>query len=209
MNAIKISPKDTFLIQRMALVTYKEGVPDKLQSLREAASILSFLDPETSLDSETTGLSGSVNKRMYEETGNRVFLEKAIWFYQRGFDLTNDYYNGINLAYLCILKAAEEVSKPEAIAYFENARTLNNKIISICTELINGPDFSKRDDIEYIYETLAQAYLGNDMNHDVIKLIPTINEISKGSFDLDTFHEQNNKIIDAIVKFKKKHTLTN
>jgi tetratricopeptide (TPR) repeat protein len=167
--------------------------------------MLTGLKPYESSDPETLGLSGAIHKKLYEESGDTFFLEQAILFYKRGFSVAKDYYNGINLAYLYALKAAESENKSEAYTFYEQAVSVNENIISICISLIISEDFKERSDKEYIYQTLAQAYLGLDQMREVIKLIPTINEVSKGHFDLDIFHEQNSKLIDHLVKFKKKY----
>jgi tetratricopeptide (TPR) repeat protein len=204
-KALEQKPGDTFLIQRMALVTYKSQEPDAIASLHNAHEMLLGLKPAESNDPETLGLSGAIHKRLYEESGDKFFLEKALSFYKRGFSVTKDYYNGINLAYLYLLKAAESDLNTEAFSYFEKAAVVNENVISICINLIIAEGFEERNDKEYIYQTLAQAYLGLDQTREVIKLIPTINEVSKGHFDLDIFHEQNSKLIDHLVKFKKKY----
>ncbi len=204
-QALELSPDNVFLIQRYALVTYKLALPNAQEALLEAQLILSELDPEEFRDAETQGLGGAINKRLFEETGDKEYLEKAVEFYSRGFSANGDYYNGINVAYMFLLKATVAEDEVEAFVCFKNAAITNRKIISDCTKQIAAADFSERNDQHFVYQTLAQAYLGNEMNHEVIKLIPTINEVSKGSFDLDTFHEQNTKIIDAIVKFLNKY----
>lgn len=204
-KALELCPGDVFFIQRMALVTYKSQLPDAVNALHKAQSILSVLKPGESTDAETLGLSGSINKKLYELTGNETCFENALWFYARGLSAANDYYNGINLAYLYLLKAANTENKAEARFYYEKAVSTNETVISICIKLIIAPGFENRDDREYIYQTLAQAYLGLGQDHEVIKLIPTINEVTKGSFDLDIFHEQNSKLIDALVKLRKQY----
>ncbi len=45
---------------------------------------------------------------------------------------------------------------------------------------------------------MAQAYLGKD--EEVEKLIPIIENYSNGKFDMDTFKEQNKKLIELINK---------
>jgi tetratricopeptide (TPR) repeat protein len=203
-KALEQKPGDSFLIQRMALVTYKSRQPDAIASLHNAHEMLSPLKPYESGDPETLGLSGAIHKKLYEESGDKFFLEKALEFYKRGFSVTRDYYNGINLAYLYLLKAADAEDKTEARSFFEKAVYTNENIIAICLNLVISPGFEERNDKEFVYQSLAQAYLGLDQMREVIKLIPIINEVSKGYFDLDIFHEQNSKMIDHLVKFKKK-----
>jgi tetratricopeptide (TPR) repeat protein len=204
-KAMELCPGDTFLIKRMALVTYKSKLPDAVTALHKAQFILSVLKPEESTDAETLGLSGAINKKLHELTGDESCLENALWFYARGFSISQDYYNGINLAYLYLKKAADSENKAEALLHYEKAVNTNEKVIAFCIKLIIAAGFEHRNDREYVYQTLAQAHLGLGQDHEVIKLIPTINEVSKGSFDLDIFHEQNSRLIDALVKVRKKY----
>ena len=48
---------------------------------------------------------------------------------------------------------------------------------------------------------MAQAYLGLRQEAKVNEMIPKIKKLSKGAFDLDTFNEQNKKLIDLIERF--------
>lgn len=204
-QALGQKPGDDFLLQRMALMTYKLRLPDTMLSLQHAHRMLAPLKPHESRDPETLGLSGAIQKKLFEESGDEFFLGKAIDAYQRGFSVAKDYYNGINLAYLYVLKAAKAEDKKEAYAFFDKAACINENVIAICINLVISPDFEERNDKEYIYQSLAQAHLGLDQTREVIKLIPTINKVSKGPFDLDIFHEQNSKLIDLLDQFKKKY----
>jgi|SRR5258708_243602 len=47
-----LAPKDPFVIQRLALATYKSKLPDPVQALDEAKKILSELEPDVSTDVE-------------------------------------------------------------------------------------------------------------------------------------------------------------
>jgi tetratricopeptide (TPR) repeat protein len=204
-KAVERNPEDPFLIQRLALMTYKSKQPDPVSALHQALQILSGLNPLQSGDPETLGMSGSIHKKLFEITGEYSHLEQSLQFYKTGFHNSKNYYNGINLAYIYLVRSLIEENKHIAFSYFRNSLLTNNTVISICIELICRPGFEDRTDKEYVYETLAQAYLGIGQDHEVIKLIPTINEQSKGSFDLDIFHEQNFKLMDSLAKFKEKY----
>ena len=49
-----------FVLQQLALATYKSKHPDPLSALLRAREILRPLDPERTLDPETSGLWGAI-----------------------------------------------------------------------------------------------------------------------------------------------------
>jgi hypothetical protein len=91
-------PEDHYIIQQLALATYKSKQPDATTALREARDLLLTLDPDKTHDPETLGLLGAVWKHLYElDTVDRASLDRAIASYEHGFYPKKDYYNGINL----------------------------------------------------------------------------------------------------------------
>ena len=126
--------EDPYILQRLALATYKSKLPSPLDALREARDLLSLLEPQVSNDTETLGLWGSVHKRLWNLTHEAGYLDQAIRGYERGFYLRNDYYNGINYAYLLNERAGHTADLAEAIADFVQARRVRSEVISICEE---------------------------------------------------------------------------
>lgn len=202
---LKFEPQNVFLRQRLALVTYKHGKPTKIKALLEAENILKELNPEETTDIETLGLSGAINKRLFEETKDEKYLDKSIKFYSKGFHIAEDYYNGINYAFLLTVKATLENDKYESISYFKHSQRIQEDVIKICTDLIKQKSFKERGDQEWVYQSLAQAYLGLDKTQELKSAIKEIKKLSKGQFDLDTFLEQNKKLTDNISLIKKKN----
>lgn len=164
--------EDPYIIQRLALVTYKSKSPSELEALREARDLLIALDPATSNDTETLGLWGAIHKRLGELTGDKSHLDEAVRGYERGFFLRNDYYNGINLAYMLNVRAKALAADPaEAIADFVQARRVRMEVLSICEYyLANNPGpaegASAQAGLEYqkskywVLATMAEAYFG-------------------------------------------------
>jgi hypothetical protein len=149
---------DAYLIQRLALATYKSGIPNELAALTEAQTLLRQLDPEVSNDPETLGLWGAVHKRLWKETVQREHLDTAIRAYERGFHIRNDYYGGINLAFLFNLRA--RISTPaEQIADFINAERVRRQVISLCAQALETGRLTT-DERYWAEATLAEAYLG-------------------------------------------------
>jgi hypothetical protein len=99
-------PMDNYVAQKLALATYKSELPTPEAALNEAADILEGLQPAASTDCETLGLYGAVHKRLWGATSAAAHLDRAIWAHEKGFNIRNDYYNGINFAYLLNVRAA-------------------------------------------------------------------------------------------------------
>lgn len=165
-------PEDPYIVQRLALLTYKSKLPTEEVALREAHNLLATLNPETSNDTETLGLWGSVHKRLWELTREWGQLDEAIRGYERGFYLRNDYYNGINLAYLLNCRAAEAADPAEAVADFIQARRVRKEVLAICEQWLMAhpvPDAQsasqeavkqERSNRYWVLATIGEAYLG-------------------------------------------------
>jgi hypothetical protein len=123
--------EDPYLLQRLALATYKSQDPNAEEALREATNLLSKLEPETSNDTETLGMWGSVHKQLWGLSKDRNDLDEAVRAYERGFYIRNDYYNGINFAFLLNVRAAHTKDPAEAIADFIQARRVRKEVIAI------------------------------------------------------------------------------
>jgi hypothetical protein len=160
--------EDPYILQRLALATYKSEYPTPEEAFRGARDVLKLLDPQTSNDTETLGLWGSVHKRLWELTKDSSYLDEAVRAYERGFYLRNDYYNGINYAYLLNERAAHPIGFAEAVADFVQARRVRQEVISICNQWLTlnppaapPPAGSKLAVIRYwVLASLAEAHIG-------------------------------------------------
>ena len=162
------NPEDPDVLQRLALATYKSKYPTPEEALKAARDLLKLLEPQTTNDTETLGLWGSVHKRLWELTKESSYLDEAVRAYERGFYLRNDYYNGINYAYLLNERAAHPVGFGEAVADFVQARRVRKEVVSICNEWLESnprtaplPPGSKFPEKQYwVLATLAEAQIG-------------------------------------------------
>jgi hypothetical protein len=152
-------PDDPYIIQRLVLVTYKSKQPTAQQALEEARALLETLNPETSNDPETLGLWGAVHKRLWEETKDRNHLDKSVRGYERGFYLRNDYYNGINLAYLLNVRSANAASRAEAIADFVQAERVRKEVLSLSEAILKDENLPQNDKY-WAMASIAEAYIG-------------------------------------------------
>ena len=165
-------PDNPYIIQRLAIMTFKSEYPSKEAALKEAQALLAGLHPDTSRDAQTLGLWGSVHKRLYFLTKDPATLDEAVQAYKRGFYLRNDYYNGINLAYLLNVRAAAATDPAEAITDFMLAHRIRNEVLAIGEQWLAAnpmPDSQQINDEmmkEYrkckywVLVTLGEAQLG-------------------------------------------------
>ena len=133
------SPPDPGVVQQLALATYKAGQPTPLQALLDAREVLRPLQPATTNDPETLGLWGAIHKRLWDrrdEPGAPAdageALSEAIAAHTRGFYLKQDYYNGVNLAYLLERRALEYArggERDDAIADRVLARRTREEVL--------------------------------------------------------------------------------
>lgn len=156
-SARELRPDDTYVLQRLALSTYKLSKPSKLSALIDALRIIDQLDPDGSNDPETTGLAGAIHKRLWQETGDRVQLERAAKFYRRGFEIRRDYYNGENLA-LCYDLLADESDGTDKVFYRVSATRTRQDLITFLNSAIATEEFEDRSDRKWVFATLANAY---------------------------------------------------
>lgn len=173
-----LAPNDPFVIQRLALATYKSKLPDPVQALEEAKKILGALEPDVSTDVETLGLWGAIHKRLWDLRKDRKDLDISLLAYEKGFYVKNDYYNGINAAYLCNLRASIS-SGTEATADVVVARRIRRRVLLICDawlteyekrkkqnkDLIEGKDWEQEEkrlteEKYWVLATKAEAFVG-------------------------------------------------
>lgn len=166
-------------IQQLGLSTYK--LADKKAKAKdvsgartlylEARGILESLRPATTADGETLGLWGAVFKRLYElengvpqdqraddEQTRGGYLDESIHALQRGFLILNDYYNGINLAYMLNVRARRSTGD-DAVADIVVAKRVRHQVIAICQRLVDGGKL-EGEERYWVLATLAEATYG-------------------------------------------------
>ena len=158
-------PNEISIVHKLALATYKAKLPAEKEALEEARKLLEGLNPSESTDTETLGLLQAVNKRLWHLTDDRSCLDSAIWASEKGFYLKNDYYNGINLAYLYNVRSSVSGGS-DAIADFVLAERTRRRVVDICEEWLKRMKVEaggKRVDSNepyWVLATLAEAWTG-------------------------------------------------
>lgn len=158
-------PGDPFILQQLALATYKSKLPNSKSALEEARQILSELHPQTSNDPETLGLWGAIHKRLWELDSKPEDLDESIRSYGKGFYLKDDHYNGINYAFMLNVRASVAAAGPEAIADFVWAERVRRRVIELCEERLAAgvKDDEGKVDHEQLFwlrATLIEALAG-------------------------------------------------
>lgn len=208
---------DLFLAQRLALVTYKHGERKDpatgkldpavaLAALLDAQQVLArFCEPNLSNDPETLGLSGAIHKRLFDLPPHDPYhLEQAIRFYERGFYVKRDYYNGINVAFMYNLQAQMQASRYDAIVSHGHANKIRQLVAELCEALIQDEaGFAQRGDQEWVYLTLAEAYQGLGRQADEARLAQTIARVAS-DFAKQTYQQQRDKLQAAMDNFQQR-----
>ncbi len=164
-EARKLSGKDDFIIQQLALATYKSKKPDVKSALIKGKELLELLQPELSYDSETLGLWAAVHKRLFELDNSEESLKQALFALERGFFIMRDYYNGINLAFMLDVKAS--LSDDDVRSDLQGtARYVRRIVLDVCKKALK--DVSLSDDEKYwILATGYEASTGLELEDEI------------------------------------------
>ncbi|QHI35126.1 hypothetical protein IMCC3317_04720 [Kordia antarctica] len=203
-EALINKPNDSFIIQLLALTTYKSKIPTEKEALTEAIGYLDQLNPKETTDPETLGLLGAIHKRLYEQDESLENLNKSLHYYERGFYVKQDYYNGINVAFLYVLKASLSEEKLDLYANYGQARKIWNEIITKWSSVVESDSFEDRGDKEWICFTLAEAYFGLNDTDNEHKYLEFGKEYMSGDFAIDSYLNQKEKQGNLLAKLHEK-----
>ncbi|MDD2470187.1 MAG: TRAFs-binding domain-containing protein [Bacilli bacterium] len=151
---VDLLPNNDYIVQQLALCTYKSKIPNETLALEKALDIIKKLCPKKSLDIETLGITGAIYKRLFKLNKNFDYLDEAINYYKKGYIIQNDYYNGENIANCLLLKTQQDNIKDEEKAYLKfESKNIQQKIIKIIeTSLKAG------EEKFWMYSTLSVCY---------------------------------------------------
>lgn len=163
-NAEAIKSQDPYIIQKLALATYKSKKPSTIDALIKGLMIIELLNPARSNDPETLGITGAIRKRLWHETHDLAQLDSAISFYERGFNIRQDYYNGENLALCYEYRSVSQKDAEDAMFDRISAKKIRRTIVELLSQLIVSSDFDERSDKKWVFATAANCSfaLGND-----------------------------------------------
>jgi len=169
-KAATISGNDDYFIQQQALCRYKSEYPTPIEALIDAWAIISQLEPDgDTLDPETLGIAGAINKNLYRNGSAVDFLDRAIKYYKKSYIVSGNYYTGENYAHCLKIKSNLVTDDKEKVyLLFEAERVWKDVIVSLNRMLESQ---GKRVDQIWMYASLSNCYLslGDERNADKFK----------------------------------------
>ncbi|KAA5538857.1 DUF4071 domain-containing protein [Adhaeribacter rhizoryzae] len=213
-------PEDAYILQRLALVTYKSKLPNEKDALLEAHQLLKLLKPDTSNDIETLGLWGAVHKRLWDLEKMPDYLDEAVRAYGRGFYICNDYYNGINFAFLLNVRAAQSTDRAEAIADFVEANRVRKEVLSICEQWLKDNPIPSNDKVPemaintylkswyWVMATIGESLVGLGDEKNARKVLNEAYEKAPEGWMKQSTKEQLNKLIPLFNDSPLKYIIT-
>lgn len=196
-EARKLAGKDDYIVQQLVLATYKSKAPNAEQALREALGIIQYLQPHTSFDTETLGLWASIHKRLYELDKEPASLDEAIFALEKGFFIKNDYYNGINLAFMLDTKAS--VSDGDIKQELHSvARYIRRKVKRICKSRLGDPELADGGEKYWILATLYEACIGLGQQEEALRWKESSKKAAEAAWMSETTENQLAKLRDLL-----------
>ena len=164
---------DIFYIQQEALCTYKSEKPEKIPALTNALQIMVSIKEQT--DTETLGITGAINKRLWYATKVESYLDEAIEMYRKGWTLHQDYYTGENYALCLEQKSILEKDERHKIHKQVEAEEIRKQIIDIILPTLEEEE---PEELKWKYAILANCYFA-------------LGDVEKGQEYEQKFKEQN------------------
>lgn len=187
--ASQMKPDEPYIVQNLALATYKSKQPSELDALITGLRIIESLDPDRSNDPETLGITGAMRKRLWLLTKDSVQLDAAIRFYGRGFEVRRDYYNGENLAVCYDYRAKIQTDSAEAQYDRMSARKVRSALIEILAESVAMPSFSERSDRRWVFATLANCSFALDRDEDANSYEKAFMAENPATWEIETYQD--------------------
>lgn len=155
--AMRVKPDDSYIIQQLALSTYKSRHPSDHEALNEALSVIDELRPHRTNDPETLGIAAAIHKRRWKLSEDILDLSTASELYGRGFNLQKDYYNGENFAFCLDELGIAHDSSDYKLYYHVHAEKVRESVLKIISGIMAEPDFGERLDSHWVYGTQANC----------------------------------------------------
>lgn len=206
--ALQRDPSSRFIIQRIVLMTYKLTEPDELTALKLAENLLhNHLHPDEQIDVETLGLAGAIYKRLAKLENEKENIRKALRYYEKGYVICENYYNGINCAFMYLLNATRSTEHLDIMTNYGNAQKIWKRVIEICQDELSKIDHSPANrDYIWILQSEAQARLALNGGVPDAELNDLFDRIAKvdNAFAANTFLKQNEELVEMIREVQKK-----
>lgn len=191
----KLSDKienEIYYIQQQALCTYKSKYPSEMFALTSALQIMAKI--KECNDTETLGIMGAINKRIWEQSKDSIYLEAAIEMYQKGWNIFRDYYTGENYAHCMEEKALLEEEDKERNYYEVGARKVREEIILLISKSLEE---SEPEELKWKFATLSNCYLVLNDSINAVKYENLFLGEKPVKWEIDTFNKTKEHIINS------------
>jgi hypothetical protein len=191
----KLSDKtknEFYYTQQEAFCTYKSEFPSKIQALTNALQIIGKLSEQT--DTETLGITGAINKNLWKSTTEQSYLNTAIDYYKKGWNLYKDYYTGENYAHCLEQKSILDKEPDNKIYYKVEAKNTRKEIIDIVLKSLEDIDI---DDFKWKYATLSNCYLAIENIDKAEEFEVKFKSQNLVDWEIETFEKSKQDIINS------------
>ncbi|WP_417247429.1 tetratricopeptide repeat-containing protein [Celeribacter sp.] len=194
--AHRLRPEEPFILQQLALATYKSKTPTEPAALDKALQVISKLNPDESTDPETLGITGAICKNLYHLNDDPSQLDKATEYYKRGYVIRRDYYNGENLALCYDLRAREERSPEDVMFCNVAANETRNSLINTLRKITSADNFEERSDQKWVYATLANCLFALGSEEEAAVWEDKFRSENPSEWELETYEKGKSNLLD-------------
>jgi hypothetical protein len=180
---------DPFVIQQLALATYKTKQPSEVEALELGWKWIERLSPAEATDPETLGIAGAIQKRLFQNLRKPEYLNRAVELYGRGFEVKRDYYNGENYALCLDLRAREnQTTSPEDARYDrETARRVRARVVELLQSAFADPSTVERGDYKWMLATMANVLYALGRGNEASGYEKSFRDLPLAQWEIDTF----------------------
>lgn len=196
--AEKMKGPDPFIVQQLGLATYKTEEPSPFAALIEGLRIMDQLEPDTSNDPETLGITGAIRKRLWHLTDDRAQLDAAIRYYGRGYEVRRDYYNGENLALCYEFRQVTHDDPDEALFDRLSAKKVRTSLYDSLSKLIETPSFAERSDRRWVLATLANCAYALGKPHEGDAFEAQFLAEGPAEWEVETYMGSKMQVLEAV-----------
>lgn len=193
-RASEMAPTEDYFVQQQTLATYKSKQPSEATALSDALRIIEKLSHNgESNDPETLGLVGAIYKRMWLINNDRECLRRAKNFYEKGFQISSDYYTGENFALCLDLLASTETDDDEKTYFKIAAKKTRKRIIEILQDLAMEEPNSK---YKWAYATLSNCHYALGLESEGDRYEKLFKSITDVHWELKSFEEGKKRMLE-------------
>lgn len=194
------NPQEVWIIQQLALCTYKDEELYPKHRLETALALLESigLRNSTNTDAETLALGGAIYKRLWEFDGQLDNLYESLAFYRAAWERNPQQdmgYGGINAAYLLDMLAARAESletrsgltSKEAPELRREAEEIRRNVRDLLLSQQNNPDFAGR---YWFLVIVGEACFGLGEYSEAAKWLDKARQVEAKEWELQTTFRQ-------------------